>query len=997
LKRSANKKTFLPAWLFLTFSIVSPTTSVAQQYPLTYYTPNDGLINSRVRNIKQDSRGRLYFITYGGLSVYDGVRFSNYGQHEGLANELVNDVVELGPDSLLVATNTQKLNILVNGKAGPFKTVNDFCPLINRFIKSNDGNWYVASDEGLFLFADKKFTRLPFSYPVGNDIGYDLDQLIEYKNFLLIIPWRTDQRQKLILYNRQSRQITDVYTESPVVSLAQDGLGRVWVSIPEGIRLLDMGRLEKGELSLIDLPEEFNEFKNTKNIFLFFDSKKNLWIYNNSLIEKISPQLQTEIIASGRNLKAGYPLSLFEDREGIIWMSSDGNGAIKIKGTGLQFINELGTVPLQASAIEQDADTTWLFNKTNNTINRIYKKSLHSFSFSDRTFVPDHISVIGDKLFLSDAHTIRCVNNKNSPNAYQHPKLIIDMTRQGEFLGDWLVDKYGSIIQVLNKDNTSFYLIVIRDGKVIMKQPIGSVPDHLVLDESGKLWLITRDNHLMVFRVHPDQLPGYLQLLKDYSAELPLTSPRSISIDKNNNIWIGTRFSGIIKLELNGEQIHSILPLTTQNGLTDNFVYTLYCDNENNIWAGTQTGLDKIIPKNGGYSISNISRGNNFFQSIHRIVSNNSHTVWALTKEGTIFKIIATPTSAPSPPPVLINLLKVNGNLDNNTRHQFSYDQNNFLFNVAAPSFTDEKSVRYSYLLNGSANNKWSDPSGNASLNFINLAPGIYTLMVRAEFPDAMYSPQQSSLSFVILPPWWRTWWFSTCMVILLVALITLIISTYVKRKLVRQRSILEKHQAIQKERTRIAMDMHDDLGSGLSSIRFLSEKVRRNTFSDITKTDIDKIVSSTGELIDKMNEIVWAMNEKNDSLADLLTYIRSYAKEYCEENGLPCEIRLPENVPDVFVSGEIRRNIFLTIKESLHNIIKHAMASKTQIEFHINAGLAASIRDNGRGFDINETKKKSEGNGLKNMRKRIESIGGHFKIYNGQGIVIEIEIPLSI
>src|ERR1700726_1834817 len=84
----------------------------AQQYPLTYYTPNDGLINSRVRNIKQDSKGRIYFITYGGLSVYDGVRFTNYGQHEGLTNELVNDVVEVTGDSLLVATNTKQLNTL---------------------------------------------------------------------------------------------------------------------------------------------------------------------------------------------------------------------------------------------------------------------------------------------------------------------------------------------------------------------------------------------------------------------------------------------------------------------------------------------------------------------------------------------------------------------------------------------------------------------------------------------------------------------------------------------------------------------------------------------------------------------------------------------------------------------------------------------------------------------------------------------------------------------
>jgi signal transduction histidine kinase len=227
--------------------------------------------------------------------------------------------------------------------------------------------------------------------------------------------------------------------------------------------------------------------------------------------------------------------------------------------------------------------------------------------------------------------------------------------------------------------------------------------------------------------------------------------------------------------------------------------------------------------------------------------------------------------------------------------------------------------------------------------------------------------------------------------------LIWIIIKWYLGIRIHAQQREFEKQQAIEKERTRIATDMHDDLGAGLSSIRFISEKVKRDSVSNVTKVDIDKILISSTELIDKMNEIVWAMNEKNDSLGDLLFYIRSYAMEYCEENGIQCGFELPDDIPDIFVSGEIRRNVFLTIKESLHNVVKHSEATRVDIEFQNTSGLYVVIRDNGKGIGSTEIKKGTSGNGLKNMRKRIESIGGNFRIYNRQGMVIEISVPLRI
>ena len=217
-------------------------------------------------------------------------------------------------------------------------------------------------------------------------------------------------------------------------------------------------------------------------------------------------------------------------------------------------------------------------------------------------------------------------------------------------------------------------------------------------------------------------------------------------------------------------------------------------------------------------------------------------------------------------------------------------------------------------------------------------------------------------------------------------------VRSYYSRKLNRQKNFLEKQQIVEKERTRIAADIHDDLGAGLSTIRFLSEKVKRNSFSEVTKTDAEKIVTNSNELVQKMNELIWAMNEKNDTLEDLLFYTRSYVAEYAEENNLRFNMNLPEIIPVVIISGEVRRNVFLTVKEALHNIVKHAQAKSIAITISINKNLLIILKDDGIGFIENA---KGEGNGLKNMQKRIESVGGSLAITGINGVEAKIEVPL--
>ncbi len=140
------------------------------------------------------------------------------------------------------------------------------------------------------------------------------------------------------------------------------------------------------------------------------------------------------------------------------------------------------------------------------------------------------------------------------------------------------------------------------------------------------------------------------------------------------------------------------------------------------------------------------------------------------------------------------------------------------------------------------------------------------------------------------------------------------------------------------------------------------------------------------------MGEIIWAMNDKNNTLEDLIFYLRSYAVDYCNENKLACEFIIPETIPQKIIGGQIRRNVFLVLKESLHNAVKHASAKKISIHFQVHDTLSITITDDGRGFEQNMSK---GGNGLLNMRRRAEALHGKFSVSNDAGTTIHLEVPV--
>lgn len=984
-----QRTTTIVAFFFVCIDCFAQLAESGGQYPFVYYTPKQGLVNSRVRNIIQDSKGRMLFLTFGGLSIYDGTRFVNYGEQDGLANELVNDVVEITPDSFLVATNVRKLNTLVHGRVGLFKTTDGFYPTSNHFLKASDGNLYVTADEGLFLLRGEKFYHLPILNKDGLEVGRNFDKILEWENYLLLFPWSGIQ-ERVIVYDKQEKKAVIISTDNRIQDIMKDRQNRLWLIYSDGIKLLDTNAIMHGRISPSTAPAEYSLISQMKNTNVFFDKNNDLWLNTAGQLRLFSPNSPNKLISIGKNLTT--LTNIIQDREGTIWISTDGNGVIKITGIHVQLLNGFSPGhPGVISIIQQHHDTVWFFSMADHSIVRSAKNDIRIFPLSRDKMNIGSMYVVGNSLYLFDTKKIIWIPNKNDINSYRHPRTIFMDSLM--VFGSGLVDPNGAIITHAVVDSDC-YLFVIKQNKILTKYKLGFMGDQPAIDQSGRLWVITRTNQLLVFTLHPENPSHYLQLEKDLSKQLPKSDLRSIAIDKNNLVWIGTRNSGLYCLKFDNLTFRSATQFTTKNGLTDNFINYLNCDHENLVWVGTETGLDKLFLKNNRYIIGNISKSNNFFQTIRRIVTTTDSTAWALTNEGNILKISnrSAGSSWLSPPSVLASL-KVNGQVQTSLSPKFSYWQNNLAFYVAAPSFIDEKSIQYSYLMKGSGNDQWSEPSNSSVFNFINLPPGKYDLQIRSDFPESMYPPQTFSYAFVITPPWWKSWWFRIPAALLFAGLLIFSFRYYYRRKLEKQRVVLEKQQAIEEERTRIAADMHDDLGAGLTKIRFITENILEKTGSgENTETELQKLKNFSSELLESMGEIIWATSEKNNLLSNTLYYLRSYAVNYCEENNIDCQFTLPDNFRERVVSGNIRRNIFLLLKESLHNIVKHASAKTVFIQANVADRLQLIIKDDGKGFSENGT----TGNGLINMKKRVKEMNGAIQFENNQGTTITIQLPFA-
>jgi len=986
--------------LTLVWLVLLVHSTYAQQYLFARYTPKNGLVNNRTRSLYQDSRGRLYIATFGGLSVYDGSRFINYTTDNGLAASLVNDIMEMGDDSLWIVPNGPALHCLVHGVIKDIRTADGFYPVTNQLIRCSDGSIYAISDNGLFRYQQNRFVRVPLTDDQGRTEDGAIIQAVETNHHLLLL---TDPFMgafpgpgSLMLYDWRSKKLTATAKDPYFLFLLKTRGDSIFTATAAGVRWLDPVALKMDSIHPRPMPAPWQMANPVISRYLYTDRRHDLWLSTDQQLIRIDAATGiAQHLTTANGLPPGITEGILQDGENNFWLANDRNGIIKWSERPIAWYSTPAAgFTVGDLTVAPGTDSVWFYDGNRRALLLLQEKDSALQLFLPEGPIPNNARpYIGKSAWLvagNDLYSLQFLPG--------HRYRVTPAWHDSTFpFGNGCFDNKGDLILLGRK------LTVIPAGQTAPLRRPPQVPlpylcDEAAVDPKGRIWTVSRDNKLLVFGITRVGSDLRLQTLASFH-NVPGGSARCITVDAVGHVYIGTRDHGLYCLLFDDLRLRSIQHLTTGNGLSENFINYLHCDPDNTVWACTPAGLDRIRYEDSRFTIDNLADNHDNYQGVYRVFSTRRQTHWALVMQG-YMTIGPFPAERPGyHPHVLFSQVLVGNNLSPDTSRKtltLPYDQNSITFHIGVTSYIDEAQTRYSYLLEGSSNRQWSPLTPESAIHFVNLPPGKYTLRVKVRFLAGDYPDAASSYAFVIHPPWWQTAGFRIGLALVLVALSVLVIRAYIRRRLLRQRLELESHQAIEKERTRIATDMHDELGAGLSRIKFLSETIGIKKQQQLPiEEEITGIRRYSHEMIDKMGEIVWALNERNDSLSDLLSYTRSYAAEYLLQAGIRCQVESPADLPSCFVSGEFRRNVYLTIKEALHNIVKHSQAERVIIRMTVQPGrfLTITIEDDGIGFDRENIRPYA--NGLNNMLRRIGDLGGTLYIYTGPGTTVRLSVPL--
>ena len=371
---------------------------------------------------------------------------------------------------------------------------------------------------------------------------------------------------------------------------------------------------------------------------------------------------------------------------------------------------------------------------------------------------------------------------------------------------------------------------VVLPGHKIIREALNYFVDKAVLTTDDLLFVVTRAMSIYIYKIDPSNPDNYLRLVKRYDSRKENIEPRSIDIDSSGRLWIGTRQQGLVCYSIVNGELKFKRQLTVKNGLTENFVKDVYCDTRGNVWASTPTGLDKVSFEDNGVQIENVTKASNMYLDMWKTGGDRDGVIWAVASSGLVKVYPSDKPSIKVKPEIILTKFTVNNQEQAFQRQKLNlkYFQNNLFFQLAVPSFFDEKKIQFTYALEAEGQEgTWTEPSSASEISFLNLSPGHYNLKVRSVFLNGKYAPLHAGYSFTIMFPWWQTWWFLCIEFLSFLAVITIFFRLYYRNKLHKQLISLEKKQAIEKERTRIAIDMHDDMGAGLSRIKVLSETIK--------------------------------------------------------------------------------------------------------------------------------------------------------------------------
>ena len=498
------------------------------------------------------------------------------------------------------------------------------------------------------------------------------------------------------------------------------------------------------------------------------------------------------------------------------------------------------------------------------------------------------------------------------------------------------------------------------------------------------LWIGYRDRGIIKYRIKDDSLTQ----VKDISSALgyPDMRIRCSATDKNGNLVWGTRTNGIFVFSSVTDK--EIAHISTGNGLNANWVKDIRALN-NKLYLATNSGVNIISGEYKKPAVAYVKIKDDNINRETNCILQRGDVFYVGTNEGilnwmplNIRKDTVTPTVYFTK--ITIQGLKkfsVEPYTANAGKISLPYDQHFISFEFAGISLKNPDNVRYHYILNGQ-DNEWGPLTEHGDVAY-NLKPGNYTFKVEAKNADGIWSRQPAVFRFIIKPPFWESWWFISIVVIVLVLTAY---SAY--------RYKISKVLAIELLRNKISTDLHDDIGSTLSSISILSEVAVREK-EQKSKRILGEINERSHNLMEKMDDIVWSISTGNDTVGILFIRIQQFASSVLEAKDIEYEVNVPDRIKGMKLDMQRRQHIYLILKEAINNLIKYSECSTVSISADYTGGkLKIEITDDGKGFDVNKIQ---PGNGLYNMKKRTDAMPGKLLITTAPGSGTKITLCVEI
>ena len=1022
----------------------------AERLPIRIYTTEDGLAHANVRRIVRDPRGFLWFCTIDGLSRFDGAEFVTYRTGDGLPDPWVTDLLTTRDGTYWVATNggvarfdalTQRLprdgDRRAEQRAGrSFSGVAFEGSAKQRqvrvLLEDRAGRVWAGAVGGLSVL-DRRLSPASFR-PVVASPRATVTSLIESADGTLWIG---------TLDGLFHRQLSGEVSPEPtalrsgvryVRALAQDKDGRLWVGHDEGLLVLGPGggvsRLTSsavrglrscGTGSLRDRrlhlpangddactmnPGDGLDDRRVRALAAGSDGQVRVGMVSGSVatVSGLSDIDGAQITSVGpAHGLVEHPITtVTEDRDGNVWIGTDASGALRIAALGLVSY-------FQADGLRNDF-VPFLFEDDQGRLIAVSASRFAINEFDGRRFVKTRFNVpprVPDTgLFTVLRDHLGAWWLGTPAGLYRFPATrgiahVADVTPAAHYAGIatlpsdelyplfedrrgdiWLIAQLPDQVRLVRwrRASDEFTTYGASEG-------LGEIPPDwtvarpaIVESQLGQLFFGFRDVGLFAYR------DGRFESILDRGKPVDVIS---LHLDRVGRLWIIGPDGTVRRLDnLSARRLTTDAKVA--RSLTGANVRCMVEDASGHFFFGTMSGVIEVDPASGDtrrYTTADGLAQNEVWGAL----ASRRGDLWFGTTAG-VSRLDRTRSRRRTPAPrVLIRMVTVNGDArlvselgdEGVSELTLAPSERGIAIAFFALAFGSGEHLRYQYRLEG-AEDAWSPPTPVRSVNYAHLSPGAYRFQVRAVTLSGATSGLPASVSFHVLPPVWQRSWFVTAASVVVVGLVVLLYRYRVGQLV-----------AIERVRTRIATDLHDDIGASLSQIAIQSElALGEGDVSPGTANALGRIATTSRELVESMGDIVWAINPDRDRVGDLLQRMRYFASDTLTGKNIQFSFNAPDTGRDLALTTEVRREVLLIFKEAVNNIVRHAQCSRADIDVRIErGGLVVQVADDGQGL---ESVARGNGHGLASMQARARRLNGRLEITTsaGGGTRLALHVP---